>query len=96
MTGFDEFLLGYKDRRAVLPASHREKVAPGRNGMSRPMLIELGEVSGIWSRTVRARGGELELEFFARSRRRSKSSLDASCERYAQFLGMPLLKRTLA
>ncbi len=33
LPGFDEFILGYKDRSAVLDAAHADQVCPGGNGM---------------------------------------------------------------
>ena len=95
LAGFDEYLLGYKDRSAVLPAAHAGKVVPGMNGMFKAMLVEHGEVTGVWSKTAKAKGVEVELAFFARSRRRLKAQIDVACERYATFLGVPLLKCTM-
>lgn len=48
LPGFDEFLLGYGDRGAVLEDEFAERIAPGRNGMFRPAVISDGRVVGTW------------------------------------------------
>ena len=53
LPGFDEYLLGYKDRSAVLEPGHLERVVPGRNGVFKPTVVADGRVVGIWSATTR-------------------------------------------
>jgi Winged helix DNA-binding domain len=48
LPGFDEFLLGYKDRSAVLTLAHARKVVPGSNGVFRPTIVAGGRVVGLW------------------------------------------------
>jgi hypothetical protein len=48
LPGFDEFVLGYGDRTAVLPAEHADRIAPGRNGMFRPTVIHRGRIVATW------------------------------------------------
>lgn len=50
LPGFDEFLLGYADRRAVLPPEHSDRIVPGGNGVFKKTLVAGGEVIGTWSR----------------------------------------------
>lgn len=62
LPGFDEFLLGYADRSAVLDPAFAERIAPGGNGMFRPTVVHDGQVVGTWRW---ARGsGEVEVEHF--------------------------------
>ncbi len=48
LPGFDEYVLGYADRTAVLPAEHFEKIVPGGNGIFRPTVVHRGQVVGVW------------------------------------------------
>jgi hypothetical protein len=48
LPGFDELLLGYGDRRAVLDPAYAERIVPGGNGMFRPTVIVAGQVVGTW------------------------------------------------
>jgi len=55
LPGFDEFLLGVKDRSAVLAPGDLERVIPGRNGVFVPTIVADGKVIGTWKRQSRAR-----------------------------------------
>jgi hypothetical protein len=48
LPGFDELLLGYGDRRAVLDAEFADRIVPGGNGMFRPTVVSDGRVVGTW------------------------------------------------
>jgi hypothetical protein len=54
LPGFDEYLLGYGDRSAVLAPEHADRIVPGGNGLFRPTIVVDGKVVGTWSRTARA------------------------------------------
>lgn len=47
---FDEFLLAYRDRGAVLAPGDMDRVAPGANGMFNPILVLGARVAGTWRR----------------------------------------------
>jgi len=51
LPGFDEFILGYQDRSAVLPEEFAGHIVPGGNGMFRPTVISRGRVVGTWKHT---------------------------------------------
>ncbi len=48
LPGFDEFMLGYGDRRAALPAEFADLIVPGGNGVFRPTVVSGGQVVGTW------------------------------------------------
>jgi hypothetical protein len=48
LPGFDEFVLGYGDRRAVLDPEFFERIVPGGNGMFRPTVVHRGRIVGTW------------------------------------------------
>ncbi|WP_432546043.1 winged helix DNA-binding domain-containing protein [Kineococcus sp. SYSU DK004] len=50
LPGFDEFLLGYRDRQHVLADEHAPRVAPGGNGVFRGVVVAAGAVVGTWTR----------------------------------------------
>ncbi|MCI0710795.1 MAG: winged helix DNA-binding domain-containing protein [Chloroflexi bacterium] len=52
LPGFDEFLLGYKDRDAVLAPEHAGKIVPGNNGIFKPMIVVDGQIVGTWQRNI--------------------------------------------
>ncbi len=56
LPGFDEFLLGYADRDAVLAPEHAERIVPGRNGVFRPTVVLDGRVVATWRHVPGRRG----------------------------------------
>lgn len=88
LPGFDEYLLGYRDRSRVLAAEHTAAVIPGGNGVFQPLLVVRGEVVGTWRRAI-SRGvlritprpfGELSIG--------ELDSLTKAAERHRGFLGL--------
>ena len=53
LPGFDEFVLGYGDRRAVLDPAFAEQIVPGGNGMFRSTVVHRGRIVGTWRWTGR-------------------------------------------
>jgi hypothetical protein len=53
LPGFDEFMLGYGDRRASLDPAFADRIVPGGNGVFRPTIVRAGRVIGTWSRAGR-------------------------------------------
>jgi hypothetical protein len=53
LPGFDEFVLGYADRRAVLDPAFADRIVPGGNGMFRPTVVSDGRIVGTWRWTGR-------------------------------------------
>ncbi|MFT3877407.1 MAG: winged helix DNA-binding domain-containing protein [Propioniciclava sp.] len=58
LPGFDEHLLGYKDRDPQFDAAaHLNLVVPGRNGVFRATVVRDGRAVGTWQRSTRKREG---------------------------------------
>ena len=53
LPGFDEFVLGYGDRSAVLDPAFADRIVPGGNGMFRPTVVCDGRIVGTWAWTGR-------------------------------------------
>lgn len=65
LPGFDELVLGYGDRRAVLDPEREQDVCPGGNGMFRPTVVVAGHVVGTWRRGTRRADPPVVAEPFA-------------------------------
>ncbi|WP_347059764.1 winged helix DNA-binding domain-containing protein [Blastococcus sp. HT6-30] len=48
LPGFDEYVLGYADRGAILDPVFAERIVPGRNGVFRPTVVVDGRIAGTW------------------------------------------------
>jgi hypothetical protein len=94
LAGFDEYLLGYKDRSAVLPARHADRIAPGGNGVFLPTMVLDGQVIGGWKRSVSAKHVTVVLRPFEELRECRDAFCDEA-ERYARFMGLPLRSVTV-
>ena len=64
LPGFDEFVLGYGDRTAVVPAEFADRIVPGKNGMFRATVVHGGQVVAVWRWTGRGQGRTVDVEPF--------------------------------
>lgn len=83
LPAFDEFLIGYKDRRASLPHESRPK-AVFNNGVFRPIVVVNGRTIGTWRKAPKA--APAELDFFKRPDRSIRALIDEAAARYGRFL----------
>jgi hypothetical protein len=90
LPGFDEFMLGYKDRSAALAPRHAGRIVPGANGMFLPTLVLDGQVRGTWRKTASAKAVALVASPFGRLAAAEKKAFGEPAERYARFLGVPV------
>lgn len=86
---FDEFLIAYRDRSAVLDPAYSSRVVPGSNGIFKPILVNTGRVVGTWERQRRSAGVELSIHPFAQGV--PAEALSAAIERYQHFCRMPVM-----
>lgn len=89
LPGFDEFLLGYKDRSAVLDANHAENVCPGGNGVFAPTIVINGRVVGTWKRSIKKTAIAITATPFTELGKAERHSFNQAAERYAAFMGLP-------
>ncbi len=90
LPGFDEYLLGYQDRSAVLAPEHAQAIVPGSNGMFLSTVVVDGEVVGTWKRTARAKDVRIEVSPFRRLAPGVRDALPAAASAYGAFLGKPV------
>jgi hypothetical protein len=87
LPAFDEHLLGYRVRDAVLDPAHATLVDPGRNGVFRWTLVADGRVVGTWKRTPRARRTVIDITPFVRIPPRVRKAVPGALERWGAFAG---------
>lgn len=88
LAGYDEFLLGYKDRSAVLHADHVKYIVPGNNGVFKPVIVVDGQVIGTWKRVIKKTRVDLAFAMFPEFQA-SEQALQRAAEVYAKFLDLP-------
>ncbi len=89
LPGFDEHLLGYKDRSAVLAAEHASRIVPGNNGMFLPTIVVAAQVMGTWKRRLKKNALEVVLDPFTQLDASEEGVMEAA-QCYSNFLGLPL------
>jgi hypothetical protein len=80
---FDELLVGYRDRSAILDPAHAERV----NHLLSPTIVADDRVVGTWTRSLKGDSVVVKAAFFERSGRARQEALAAAAERYAAFVG---------
>jgi hypothetical protein len=90
LPGFDEYLLGYKDRSAALSPTHKDAVAPGGNGVFRPTLLANGAVVGTWKRVLKRKEVVAQARSFARLTAQTRTGFARAMASYGAYLGLPV------
>jgi hypothetical protein len=84
---FDEFLVGYRNRSAVLDPRYNTLVVPGGNGIFNPIIVIGGCVVGTWKRVFKKERVILTFNPFTAFSEAQSQSIAAAAERYAGFVG---------
>lgn len=66
LPGFDELVLGYGDRSAILTKAQEAQVVPGNNGVFRPTVVRAGRAIGTWKRPAKV-GSSIAVRPFGES-----------------------------
>ena len=90
LPGFDEYLLGYKDRALMVDAAGMKTVIPGANGVFRSTLVRDGRVAATWKRTLTAKTVKVEVNPLKRLAKADRVNAEASLQPFARFLGRDL------
>ena len=61
LPGFDELVLGYRDRLYLMDAARHRAITPGNNGVFRRTALRRGEVVGTWAPAGSGKRRHLEL-----------------------------------
>jgi hypothetical protein len=84
LPGFDELILGYRDRSATLAPEHERLVVPGGNGMFRNTVVHRTRAVGTWTRSARAAAGPITVDPFP-GRRVNRREVERAARRYPAF-----------
>jgi hypothetical protein len=88
LPGFDEYILGYQDRTAILSAEQAKSIVPGNYGMFMATIVsKTGAVLGTWRRGQTASRVTVTPEPFGPLEPREAAGIAAAAGRYATFLG---------
>ncbi|HXH34874.1 MAG TPA: winged helix DNA-binding domain-containing protein [Plantibacter sp.] len=89
LPGFDELLLGYRDRSLVLEPEHADLIVPGGNGIFLPLITVDGRIVGTWRRRVTSSGVTITPAPFRPLSQRVQAGVRRAGADYGRFLGLP-------
>jgi hypothetical protein len=89
LAAFEEYLLGYKDRTAVVDPEHA--VASYVNGIFYPLIVSDGQVLGTWRRTVNAKNISVSFLPFEPLSASMMKRVHKQAELYGEFMGQPIV-----
>lgn len=88
LPGFDEYLLGYTDRSAMLEPTHARRVVSNKNGLYNATLLQDGKVIGTWRRTFVKDTVSISVKPFTPFSKAQHRAVAQAVKRYGSFLGM--------
>lgn len=84
---FDEYLVGYTRRDAVLDPAEAARVNAG-GGLLAPTVALKARIRGVWKRTLRRKAVSIEVGFFSAAGPAETRALERAAAEYARFLGL--------
>lgn len=91
---YDEYVMGYKDRSAMLSALERENFDAGNIAFDNLIVID-GMLVGSWKRTLSKREVSIETNFNARLTKVEQKAVATGAAQFGKFLGLsPILIST--
>jgi hypothetical protein len=88
LPGFDEYILGYKDRSDVLDPMYSNQICPGGNGVFHPTIVLDGRVIGTWKRAIKKDTVTISLAPFQPLSQKTLEQVGVVARRYGEFLGL--------
>jgi hypothetical protein len=89
LPGFDEYLLGYKDRSLMLAEEHQQAIIPGGNGVFQATVVRDGRVIGTWKRTLSKTRVQIAVQPLIPLRKTDRARIEQAFEEYARFIQRP-------
>jgi hypothetical protein len=87
LPAFDEYLVAYKDRGAMIDPAHARRVNAG-GGILNPCIVIGGRVIGTWRRTLDRECVTVELAPFEKLAPRELERVARAARHYGEFLGL--------
>jgi hypothetical protein len=87
LPAFDEYLIAYRKRDAVLDSKYAKRLNAGGGRLGMCVVLD-GRVIGTWRRTLARADAAIEIDLFEAVARRSHPAIITAAERYASFVGL--------
>jgi hypothetical protein len=90
LPGFDEYLLGYRDRSLMVDEAHKQAIIPGGNGVFQATIVRDGRVVGTWKRTVTKKAVVASVQPLVTFGAAERKYAEAALQPFADFQRLPL------
>ena len=90
LPGFDEYLLGYKDRTLMIAPEHKQAIIPGGNGVFQSTIVRGGRVVATWKRTLGKARATVTVQPLVTLRAGERRRVEAAFTPYGRFVALPL------
>jgi hypothetical protein len=89
LPAFDELLISYRNRAAVITDADNKK-AISSNGIFRPIIVVDGQTIGIWRRLTNKKYMLIEASLFQPQNKKIIYSIENEANRYSSFIEKPI------
>jgi hypothetical protein len=86
LPAYDEYIIAYRNRRAMLEAEHRQKTVFS-GGIFRPVILVNGIAAGVWKKPLRKQPEYVDINYFTPQSDAAGILIHRAVERYLQFTG---------
>ncbi|MEV1287465.1 winged helix DNA-binding domain-containing protein [Micromonospora sp. NPDC049679] len=93
LPGFDEYLLGFKDRSLMLDAEHKQAIIPGGNGVFQSTIVRGGRVIGTWKRSTGRAQVTVDVRPLVPVGDPDRAQIEDALQPYGRFIGQPVRVR---
>jgi hypothetical protein len=90
LPNYDEYLIAYKDRAAVVDQSRVANIAARTGGAFANHLMIDGRLAGGWSRTIKPNTVQLDIAPYKKLTPVQSRAVSNAAECYGEFLGLPV------
>lgn len=88
LQGYDEYVIAYKDRRAIIDAKNAKQMATD-GSFFQPLVLD-GLVAAFWKRELRKDGVVITVRPFKPFSKSQVMAATGAAERYGRFLNLPI------
>lgn len=89
LPGFDEYMLGYKDRAMMVDEQHLPAIVPGGNGVFQSTIVRAGRVVATWKRTLGRKAVTIDVLPLMPLTAGERKHAEAALQPFAAFVGLP-------
>ena len=88
LPGFDEYVIGYKDRKFIIDDQLDALLVPYKNGMFQPTIVSRGRIIGTWKCTTKKEKVLIEISPFSPLTKSESKNVSDAANRFGTFLDL--------